>query len=1501
MKYRLKITPEVVDAGNLIMDETRLVSLRNKEAIPVSLRYQGLVTTGGVFTTPIPLPKSLVAGETTASVVGITTDGPLEISATLQQDWHFDVADQIAARAGYGPMIYNSLIANAYHPEIGRGGYFHPNSGTSEGQGVMILSCLLAYEALRDDLATLDTAKFYQDMAVRMLNAMAEFDGNGPMLRQPIPDNPDTITLLHWLFAAKGPVNLQDVKLDYPVTVSGGSVTVPASALGQGIVSVYKLYPANKQLLFESPFSPVIGGGEIYPTAQVENPNGSLTLTVPAANGAYKLVYSNYSSRTLPLGSAYEAFPVWSAIPDGYAACAPDTFRWFDMALDKAIDLGSPRDAGKWRKLRDALRMTVVKGQNLSDLREVLRPMPRVPVFDTDGMFSYSDNPYAQLPPAGMNQGWLAYNFFSRDPSTGFIVVDVPLASTLPSDPAFSTTQIGRGFDDSWRAANVYQQADQYLLLEMSVTQNQSITTLYTDLQPVFRPFVSTTREFNASTCYYAEPNTADVGGVPLWSDRGLVRTMLFPRSAFKNSGGAVLPVGAQILNFGVEMRAPATVGYTAKIGLMRLVSGPSAEWVRSNLTAAKKGSKLPYFPGSIPFATNANLVAQEFVGYNGNPFHGYQLPDLWLSLAHEAKTVHPALDSNSLPTTLYTTGEVRYPISMSNENGTPKATNIALMEQQLIFLRDAADVWFRDHGFRGPFAHTFVLNTPARYNIGAPQPHTWVYTNDDPNTRWVGYQVRVVESLAHVCFKTVGDDYAADSFKLAKRLLVEWLGWLNTAWPNLSGSPFKGMPTEFEASGAPTTLYEEPHAPAIVLRACLYLKQVDSSHDALCNALIQRCWDYMELNWRTTGEMKHTWSPDPANRQWYGFWHGEILWTLSLMLRDGASVLPAAILPETIIERMVLTSGWLAETGDVDARHRVEVPITGFRAAMLTPHPNWADGYEVSRAYRTDIFTSTDGEEQRRALRVTPRKSIEFGVLADREELRDFQTTMAVWQNRDFTAPELTRYQRITEHAPAGDYFVTLDAIPDWLVVGGFVVLTKRKVAAPLIVDSIIGNRVYFTAPLTVDWTAGSKFCHGVTGHVEADLEVDRLTNSVMTGYLRLNVEPVSEYYPEVFEPPLDGIYPGLTEAPEMVEVMSVPVGSTKLHYHDGDELFLLRNNWAAGMSEGFNWPVNPVDYGTGVMQWDWDIDFTTRLASLTIDCRTPDQIKYLESFFDRMRGAQGNFWMPTWENDLPIVSSIVAESRSITVGATRTAQLLLGNPVYQSIALVTHTGDVFANTILSVDIVDGKAVLGLRDPWPDDISTDEVAMVSWLLVWRLTSDEMIFSWPTDTIARAVIDCQTDKAVRYDPADVENSRRAIIYTSEQYPRFIWPSAKAADKTTSSAEVFGGSIRSVVLTMEPVTGDKTTSSAAVFGGYLGEPLVTLEPVTGDTTTSSASVFGGFIRSVVLEMEPVTGDKTTSSAMVLDGSIKDVVLTLPEITGDTTSSSAMVTGGSLEDV
>lgn len=851
-----------------------------------------------------------------------------------------------------GPLILYGLITNAYHNELGRGGYFHHNSGTSEGQSIGIKGSLLAYQALVDGtLEEKQAADWYKANGLSMLDAMGSGSRSGPMLRQAVSSNVNTITLLHWLFAARGDIPSQGIKYDFTATKAAGKLTIPN---GGEIFRVWQIYPASSYLLYQSPYSPSYDS--VNPTADTSimlteddwmMVGNAVEITIPAGApdiAQWKIVYGYQNAGTIKQGQAQEAYPCWALIEPGYSACAPDTFRWFEYAMSLAIQVDDRTGKfGRWQNLRSAMRRTAVRGQAISDLREVIKPMPQyapIPIKgEPSGMFCYSNHPSA-LPPssaqiaAGANAGWIGFNFWSRVGGVGGTVepgeytwnpenmLDVTPASdmfngaieaTVPTSVDVRQVQIGRDINDQWRTANAYQEADQFLFVAIRLSRRPNF-----GAGERCYVFLSTTKYYDPANRYYADIGQSLNLAIGDVNKPGYV---LIPRTAFtrKDGDNAVLPAGTKFENFGVSMEMQGE--YNIRIVAMRLVSGPSEQWVRDNLQKAVRGSAMPFFPGAMPFAINADTIKQQFIGWNGSPFHGYQLPDFWYFLQSDATAVHPELTVSDLPVPNATTGAIQYPISATTSGGTIKPSAALLCEQQVLFLKHAQDKWEADGGASGIFAHTFVMNTPARMSIGNPTPHTWVYTNDDPNTRWVGYQVRVVDSLARLVYLSRSNAGYADVNALAVTMSMKFINRINTLWANLngvvvSGVRIYGMPTDYDdpAGGAPQTNYEEPHAAALLLRACMWLKlsgKLNSGQLDVVNALGKRCFDYIELRYRNTplDPMRYTWAND--NQVWYGFWHFEIISTFAYLLKNPTGI-PSGIDTAVLRQRLVETQSWL-------------------------------------------------------------------------------------------------------------------------------------------------------------------------------------------------------------------------------------------------------------------------------------------------------------------------------------------------------------------------------------------------------------------------------------------------------------------------------------------------------------------------------------------------------------------------------------------------------------
>ena len=88
---------------------------------------------------------------------------------------------------------------------------------------------------------------------------------------------------------------------------------------------------------------------------------------------------------------------------------------------------------------------------------------------------------------------------------------------------------------------------------------------------------------------------------------------------------------------------------------------------------------------------------------------------------------------------------------------------------------------------------------------------------------------------------------------------------------------------------------------------------------------------------------------------------------------------------------------------------------------------------YEVTREYRTEIIVSRSGKEQRRALRQTPRKRIEYLSSLCDENVRAFDRAMVNAQRIPVSIPERVRFVKFADGLPPGFGALTIDPVPSW------------------------------------------------------------------------------------------------------------------------------------------------------------------------------------------------------------------------------------------------------------------------------------------------------------------------------------------------------------------------------------------------------------------------------------------------------------------------------------
>lgn len=240
-----------------------------------------------------------------------------------------------------------------------------------------------------------------------------------------------------------------------------------------------------------------------------------------------------------------------------------------------------------------------------------------------------------------------------------------------------------------------------------------------------------------------------------------------------------------------------------------------------------------PYTPWVLPFTLNT--VSNRLNGQMGIPYVGYQAPWIWQELNEEAGVLG-----------------------------------------NLKFIKDSSDAYKKitktNNNF---FAPVFLWDIWNREDYG--EKNTFVFNGPDPNATWGGYQYRTIECVA----KTL---YNNNNLALAKEITEGFLKDIDRIWNSYKDN----LITDFKKNGELLRNYYSPHDVALVLRGSLYALKSDVIDKQLCMRLINKCILSLNCNFnrRTiipVNKLSGTWAKD---NNWYMFWGGEILSSLSLLIK---------------------------------------------------------------------------------------------------------------------------------------------------------------------------------------------------------------------------------------------------------------------------------------------------------------------------------------------------------------------------------------------------------------------------------------------------------------------------------------------------------------------------------------------------------------------------------------------------------------------------------------
>lgn len=392
--------------------------------------------------------------------------------------------------------------------------------------------------------------------------------------------------------------------------------------------------------------------------------------------------------------------------------------------------------------------------------------------------------------------------------------------------------------------------------------------------------------------------------------------------------------------------------------------------------------------------------------------------------------------------------------------------------------------------------------------------------------------------------------------------------------------------------------------------------------------------------------------------------------------------------------------------------------------AIFLPLVPNWKNGIRDVYEFKTDIFTSRDGSEQRRSQRIQPRRSITSAVLLDGDRLRHFSDALNKARDGKVEISDFSGDAALTKKtALEGESLLEVERVPDWLVDGVSLTLLTGRRSTKAKVDFVSGNIVILTTPLRASVGAGAKLLPLIEGSLAQSNTVSYYTNATGVTSLKVNIEPGSvQRTPDPLPTNQTNTYTQGAFEPAAMFM--------------GRYVLMKKPNYVAQPQVAFNLGFETVDYGRGVVKTFTPLSAISRTLTATYSGMDRPSVMALLDIFLRCKGRAGEIYVPTWGNDLPKVKQISVDS--IKVEGSDFFDTYFQDPAHVTMLIRTKSGTLIPCEITHMYVSEGDTWIVCADEL--GINANEVEMVSWLFVARFAQDALTIDWKTDGIASVAL-----------------------------------------------------------------------------------------------------------------------------------------------------------------
>jgi hypothetical protein len=374
-----------------------------------------------------------------------------------------------------------------------------------------------------------------------------------------------------------------------------------------------------------------------------------------------------------------------------------------------------------------------------------------------------------------------------------------------------------------------------------------------------------------------------------------------------------------------------------------------------------------------------------------------------------------------------------------------------------------------------------------------------------------------------------------------------------------------------------------------------------------------------------------------------------------------------------------------------------VELTITGQRVNAWALTPDWTTPVHEKLGFLTDVLIAWSGKEQRRRLRISPRRVFTFTTMMQTIEKRFVENQFFGWSAQIWALPIWPDGQRTPAPIAPGDTTVVADTAHRDFVAGGLaLVLTSAAAFEILQVESVAPNLLTLIAPAALATPAGSKLYPVRSARLLAYPRISRESQSLATLTVEFTiVEPCD--WPLASGLPIYRGLPVLEDSPDK----SAPAEGAYER-----EATITDNDNSIDVDD-----TALLGFPTNVHTW-WLKGRAARAA--------------FRSLMYTLAGRWQEIWVPSYDNDLQLVEDAASSASNLTFELSG-FQLYAGVQNRQDIRIETYAGAIFYRRILGAapgspgtEVLTIDSVLGVALP------VASVRRISLMALSRLDADEI-------------------------------------------------------------------------------------------------------------------------------------------------------------------------------